>query len=52
MKQIKDGKRTNLSKDSLEKRAILFTTVHLEEACLLRTDKRSHGDLFGDDDIR
>ncbi len=52
VKQIKDGKRSNLSGDSLEKRAILFTTAHLEEAHLLYTDKASHGDMFGDDDIR
>ncbi len=30
VKQIKDGKRSNLSGDSLEKRAILFTSAHLE----------------------
>ncbi len=52
MKQIKDGKRSNLSGDSLEKRAILFTLAHLEEARLLHTDIGSHGDMFGDDDIR
>ncbi len=52
MKQIKDDKRSNLSGDSLEKRAILFTMAHLEEACLLCIDKGSHGDMFGDDDIR
>ncbi len=33
MKQIKDGKRSNLSSDSLEKMAILFTTAYLEQAC-------------------
>ncbi len=48
MKQIKDDKRSNLSGDSLEKRAILFTMAHLEEACLLCIDKGSHGDMFGD----
>ena len=52
VKQIKDGKRSNLSGDSLEKRAILFTSAHLEEARLLRCGKSSHGDMFGDDDIR
>ncbi len=51
MKHIKDGKRSNLSGDSLEKRAILFSMAHLEEACLLRTDKGSHGEIFGDNDI-
>ncbi len=30
MKQIKDGKRSNLSGDSLEKRVIPFITAHLE----------------------
>ncbi len=52
VKQIKDGKRSNLSGESLEKRTILFTSTHLEDACLLHTDKGSHGDMFGDDDIR
>ena len=52
VKQIKDGKRSNLSGDSLKKRAILYTTAHLEEACSLHTDKASHGDMFGDHDIR
>ncbi len=52
VKQIKDGKRSNLSGDSLEMRAILITTAHLEEARLLRTDNESNGDMFGDDDIR
>ncbi len=32
VKMIKDGKRSNLSGDSLEKRAILYTSAHLEEA--------------------
>ncbi len=52
VKQIKDGKRSNLSGDSLENRAILFTLAHLEEARLFCTDKGSNGDMFGDDDIR
>ncbi len=52
VKQINDSKRSNLSGDSLEKRAILITSAHLEEACLLPTDKGSNGDMFGDDDIR
>ncbi len=52
VKQIKVGKRSSPSGDSLEKRAILFTTAHLEEACLLCTDKGGHGDMFGDYDIR
>ncbi len=52
VKQIKDGKRSNLGGNSLENRAILFTKAHLEEACLLCTDKGSHGDMFGDNDIR
>ncbi len=29
---IKDGKRSKLSGDSLEKQAILYTLAHLEEA--------------------
>ncbi len=40
MKQIKDDKGSKLSSDSLVKRAILFITAYLEEACLLCT---SHG---------
>ncbi len=52
VKQIKDSKRSNLNSDSPEKRAILFTTSHLEESCLLCTEKASHGDMFGDDNIR
>ncbi len=32
MKMIKDGKRSKLSGDSLEKQAILYTLAHLEEA--------------------
>ncbi len=40
MKQIKYGQRSNLSGYSLEKRAILFTTAHLEEACLLQLIKQ------------
>ncbi len=42
---------TNQS-DPLERRAILFLSVHLEAACLLHTNKASHRDKFGDDDIR
>ncbi len=52
VKQIKGSKRSNLTSDSLEKSAILFTTAHVEESCLLRTDKASHCDMFGDDGVR
>ncbi len=37
VKQIKDGKRSNLGGNSLEKRAIFFTTAYLEEDFLLQT---------------
>ncbi len=50
--KIKDSKRSNLSSNSLEKRAILFITAHLEEACLLCNDNSNHRDIFGDDVIR
>ncbi len=52
VKLIKDRKRSSLSGDSLEKRAILFTSAHLEEARLLRSDNGNHGDMFVDNDIR
>ncbi len=32
VKMIKDGKRSNMSGDSLEKQAILYTSAQLEEA--------------------
>jgi len=52
VKKINDGKRSNHSGDSLEKKAILFTTSHLEEARFVRTGDTRNEDMSGDDDIR
>ncbi len=52
VKQIKDGKQSNLGGVSLEKRAILYSSARLNEAKI----RANHGDneendLFGNDDI-
>ncbi len=52
IKQIKDGKPSNLGRVSLEKRAILYSSARLNEAKI----RANHGDneendLFGNDDI-
>ncbi len=52
VKQIKDGKRSNLGRVSIEKRAILYSSARLNEAKI----RANHGDneendLFGNDDI-
>ncbi len=58
MKTIKNGKRANVGDESLEKRAILYTSAKLEEAQLLRNSdaskyqKISDYDLFGDNDLK
>ncbi len=44
--------RSNLSGNFSEKRAILSTIAHLEQAQLLCNNKACHGDMFGDDGIR
>ncbi len=53
VKMIKDGKRSNLSVDSLEKRAILYTSAHLEEARICSEHKCSNdfGNKFTDEDM-
>ncbi len=50
---IKDGKRSNLSSDSLEKRAILYTSANLEEARIVSKHKCSNdlGDKFTNNDM-
>ncbi len=53
VKVIKDGKRSNLSGDSLEKQTILYTSAHLEEARICSKHKCSNdfGDKFTDVDM-
>ncbi len=53
MKMIKDGKRSNLSGDSLEKEAILYTSACLEEARICSEHKCSNniGNKFTDEDM-
>ncbi len=53
IKQIKDGKPSNLGRVSLEKRAILYSSTRLNKAKI----RANHGDdgendVFGDDDIK
>ncbi len=53
VKQIKDGKRSNLGGTSLEKRAILFTSAKLREANITQNATNyDNSDFFGDDDIK
>ncbi len=55
VKTIENDKRENIGVESLEKRAILYTSAKLEEAQLLRncdSSKDSDYDVFGDDDLR
>ncbi len=53
VRMIKDRKRSNLSGDSLEKRAIMYTSDHLEEARTHSEHKCSNefGNKFTDEDI-
>ncbi len=53
VKMIKDRKRSNLSGDSLENWAILYTSAHLDEARICNEHKCSHdfGDKFTDKDM-
>ncbi len=51
VKQLKDGKRSNLGGSSLEKRAILFTSTKLRESQIRNQGKLEGSDYFGDDDI-
>ncbi len=55
MKTIKNGKRANIGRETLEKRSILYTSAKLEEAHLLRNSTLSNDpdyDVFGDDDLK
>ncbi len=55
VKTIKNGKRANIGGDTLEKRAILYTSAKLEEAQILRNSSKLNDpdyDVFGDDDIK
>ncbi len=53
IKQIKNGKQSNLGGASLEKRAILYSSVKFNEA-KMRANHSEDGenDVFGDDDIK
>jgi hypothetical protein len=55
VKQIKDGKRSHIGSDSLEKRAILFISARMKEARIAREHlERSDAGpnaMFSDDDI-
>ncbi len=53
VKQIKDGKRSNLGRVSLKKRAILYSLARLNKA-KIRANHSEDGenDVFGDDDIK
>ncbi len=53
-KTIKNGKRKNIHGESLEKRAILYTSTKLEEAQLLRNldlSNDSDYNMFGDNNL-
>ncbi len=52
VKMIKDGKRSNLSVDSLEEQAILYRLAHLEEARICSENECSNdfGDKFTDEE--
>ncbi len=52
VKQLKDGKQSNLGGSSLEKRAILFTSAKLWESHIRNQGKLEGIDYFGYDDIR
>ncbi len=53
VKQIKDGKRSNLGGVSLEKRAILYSSARLNEAKIRANHcDDEENDVFGDDDIK
>ncbi len=54
VKMIKDGKRSNLSGDSLEKQAILYISAHLKKAriCSGRECSNDSGNKFTDDDMQ
>ncbi len=53
VKMIKDGKRSNLSGDSLEKQAILYLSAQLEEARIRSEHECSNdfGNKFTNEDM-
>ncbi len=56
MKQVKDGKRSQLSGKSTEKRSILFVSSKISHAQIKcehmeNLDAMGHNAMFGDDDI-
>ena len=57
VKHIKSGKRSHLGAESTEKRAVLYTTVRINEARMKReamekVDAPWENAMFGDDDIK
>ncbi len=55
VKTVKYGKQASISGQSLEKRAILYTSTMLEEAQLLRNSnapKYPDHDVFGNNDLK
>ena len=57
VKQIKSGKRLNISGEYIEKRAVLFTTAHINDARIRNreSEKLDAGGgtaVFGDDDLK
>ncbi len=55
VKTVKNGKRAIIGGESLEKRAVLYTSAKLEEAQLLRNSdasKDSDYDMFGNNDLK
>ena len=56
-KQIKDGKRSGLGAESIEKRSILFTTAKIADARAMRVEREKgnadgENDMFGNDDVK
>ncbi len=54
-KTIKNGKRANIGGETLEKRAILYTSAKLEEAQLMRSSNVSNDpdyNVFGNYDLQ
>ncbi len=55
MKNIKNGKRAIIGGETLEKRAIWYTSAKHEEAQLMRNSDTLNDpdyDVFGDDDLQ
>ena len=56
-KQIKDGKRSGLGAESIEKHSILFTTAKIADARAMRVEREKgnadgENDMFGNDDMK